>query len=198
MLMSTQTQFLFRNMETSPALKAHAENRLEKLSRFFADPLKVNCTFEVTKIDHRAAFDVTLRNGLKLHASETTENMYSSVDLALAKMERQVRRYKSRISDHQPSRGRVAKVKESFMTESASTAVQESVPEAPAYTVVREKESSADRLSVDEAVMQMNLLHRSFLVFTNQKNEHINVVYRAADGTYGLIETPGYVDPSAE
>lgn len=195
MLMSSQTQFLFRNMDTSPALKAHAENRLEKLSRFFSDPLKVSCTFEVTKIDHCASFDVTLHNGLKLHASETTENMYSSVDLALAKMERQVRRYKSRISDHQPPKGRVAKIKESFMTESASTAVQESIPEAPAYTVVREKESSADRLSVDEAVMQMNLLHRSFLVFTNQKNDHINVVYRAPDGTYGLIETPGYVNP---
>lgn len=194
--MSTQVQFLFRNMDTSPALKAHAENRLEKLSRFFSDPLKINCTFEVTKIDHSASFDVTLRNGLRLHASETTENMYSSVDLALAKMERQVRRYKSRISEHQPARGRVARVRESFMTESASAAVQESVPEAPAYTVVRETESQADRLSVDEAIMQMNLLHRTFLVFTNQKNDHINVVYRAPDGTFGLIETQGYVDPS--
>lgn len=195
--MSTQTQFLFRNMDSSEALKTHAENRLEKLSRYFSDPLKINCTFEVTKIDHSASFDVTLRNGLRLHASETTENMYSSVDLALAKMERQVRRYKSRISDHKPAQGRVAKVRESFMTESASAAVQESVPEAPAYTVVREKESQAERLSVDEAIMQMNLLHRSFLVFTNQKNDHINVVYRAEDGTFGLIETQGYVDPSA-
>lgn len=195
--MSSQIQFLFRNMDSSDALKAHAENRLEKLSRFFSDPLKINCTFEVTKIDHSAAFDVTLRNGLRLHASETTENMYSSVDLALAKMERQVRRYKSRISDHQPMQGRRAKVKESVMSESASVALQESPPEAPAYTVIREKEFHAERLSVDEAIMQMNLLQRNFLIFTNQKSEHINVVYRGEGGTYSLIETEGFVDPSA-
>ncbi|MCA9700346.1 MAG: ribosome-associated translation inhibitor RaiA, partial [Myxococcales bacterium] len=69
-----------------------------KIKRYFSDPLKVNCTFSVEKINHIAQFDVTLRNGLQLHSSETTENMYSSIDMALAKMERQVRRYKARIT----------------------------------------------------------------------------------------------------
>lgn len=188
-----QTQFNFRNFESSQALKDHAEQRLEKLSRYFSDPMHVSCTFEVAKIDHIAAFDVTLRNGLRLFASETTENMYSSIDLALAKMERQVRRYKERISDHKPSKGRVTKVLESVVAESQKASA-EPVPEGPAYTVARAKEFVAERLSVDEAIMQMNLLHRSFLVFTNQKTDHINVVYRNEDQSFGLIETQGLVD----
>lgn len=198
-----QTQFLFRHMESSDALRSYAEDRLAKIERYFADPIKVSCTFEVAKIQHIASFDVTLRNGLQLHASESTENMYSSVDMALAKMERQVRRYKDRITNHKPSKGKVAKIRQLVFSEAQAAAKvdtdsppPEKLPEMPAYTVVRCKESRAERLTVDEAIMQMNLLHRSFLVFTNRSTDHINVVYTRADRSFGLIETQGHVDTS--
>ncbi len=203
-----QTQFVFRHMESSDALRSYAEERLEKIKRYFSDPLKVSCTFTVEKINHLAAFDVTLRNGLALHAEETTENMYSSIDMALAKMERQVRRYKDRIKSHQPNRGRAAKVRQAvFAVESMdyaepvpSTAPREDsdaidvsrAGEGPA--VVREKEFRAERLDVKQAVMQMDLLHKSFFVFTNAETGDINVVYRADDGHIGLIETRGHVN----
>jgi putative sigma-54 modulation protein len=106
-----QTHFVFRQMDSSSALRGYAEERLEKIKRYFADPLRISCTFSVEKIEHIAEFEVVLRNGLQLHASEATENMYSSVDLALAKMERQVRRYKDRIRHHKGHEGRSAKVR---------------------------------------------------------------------------------------
>ena len=59
--------------------------------------------------------------------------------------------------------------------------------------VVREQEFRAERLDVHQAIMQMNLLHKSFLVFTNKETDHINVVYRMDEG-YGLVETRGHVD----
>ena len=64
-----QTHFVFRQMESSNALRGYAEERLEKIKRYFADPLRISCTFSVDKIMHSASFDVTLRNGLQLHAS---------------------------------------------------------------------------------------------------------------------------------
>ena len=103
-----QTQFVFRHMDSSDAVRNYAEERLTKIKRYFSDPLKVSAVFSVEKINHIAQFDVTLRNGLTLHSSEQTESMYSSIDLALAKMERQVRRYKDRITNHKPHKGRAA------------------------------------------------------------------------------------------
>lgn len=199
-----QTQFVFRHMESSDAMRNYAEERLHKISRYFSDPMKVSCVFSVEKIHHVAQFDVTLRNGLQLHASEATENMYSSIDMALAKMERQVRRYKDRISNHQPQKGRMAKIRvATFAAEPEEVAVDaaQAAPTTPSSSptddlpaVIREKEFRAERLDVQQAIMQMNLLHKQFLVFTNNRTGDINVVYRDEGNTYGLIETNGHVD----
>lgn len=198
-----QTQFVFRHMDSSDALRNYAEERLAKIKRYFSDPLKVNCTFEVEKIHHIAAFDVVLRNGLQLHSSEKTENMYSSIDMALAKMERQVRRYKERISAHKPHKGKAARVRQAVVTaesfEEAEAAEARVAAPAPAEVpagpaLVHEKEFRAERLTVSEAIMQLNLMHKQFLVFTNTATHDINVVYRLENGDYGVIETRGHVD----
>lgn len=205
-----QTQFVFRHMDSSEALRNYAEDRLTKIKRYFSDPLKVSCTFAVEKINHIAQFDVTLRNGLQLHSSETTENMYSSIDMALAKMERQVRRYKDRITNHKPHKGRAKRVRQvvikgnafeqpETMVESEQRRADEHEPtstpnlDEAAAKIVREKEFHAERLTVQEAVMQLNLAHKQFLVFTNLETGDINVIYRM-DEDYGLIETRGHVD----
>src|SRR5262245_611341 len=148
-----QTQFVFRHMDSSDAVRNYAEERLTKIKRYFSDPLKVSAVFSVEKINHIAQFDVTLRNGLTLHSSQQTESMYSSIDLALAKMERQVRRYKDRITNHKPSKGRAARVRqvvlsgESFEhpeppSESGSrpapAAATVEAPAEPEFKIVRE------------------------------------------------------------
>jgi putative sigma-54 modulation protein len=196
-------------MESSDALRSYAEERLGKISRYFADPLKVHCTLSVEKLDHVAQFDVTLRNGLQLHSSETTENMYSSIDMALAKMERQVRRYKDRITSHKPSQGRAAKVRQAVISADSVVPSEAEIDVRPSDSmmasrgeveagrgprVMREQEFRAERLDVEGAIMQMNLMHKSFLVFTNMDTGDINVVYQLSDGNYGLIETRGHVD----
>lgn len=197
-----QAQFHFRSITPSDALREYAEERLGKIRRYFSDPIRVLGTFEVHKLDHVARFDVTLRNGLQLQASESTENMYSSIDLALAKMERQVRRYKDRIKHHKQHPGRSAKIRMRVLAERGldevavpaevapePTPAPEPAPEPAGPTIVREREFVAERLSVNQAIMQMNLLHNAFLVFTNSDTGDINVVYRRDDGDYGLIET---------
>ncbi len=190
-----QTHFVFRHMESSPALRAYAEERLEKIKRYFADPLKISCTFSVEKLRQIAQFDVTLRNGLQLHASESTENLYSSVDLALAKMERQVRRYKDRIRHHKPHEGRTAKVRlgviaAETVTDEVAEAAQKAreAQKAEQSATVHTKTIRAERLSADQAIMQMNLMHKQFFVFTNVDTGEVNVVYRLDNGDFGIIE----------
>ena len=195
-----QSHFVFRHMESSEPLRNYAEERLSKISKYFSDPMKVSCTFAVEKIQHVAQFDVTLRNGLQLHASESTENMYSSIDLALAKMERQVRRYKDKITNHKPNRGRAAKIRQTIVAPEGLERNLASEMELPhtakpsSLPVVRTKEFKTERMSAEQAAMQMNLMQRSFLVFTNEISGDINVIYRDDDSNYGLIETNGHVD----
>jgi len=203
-----QTHFVFRHMDSSSALRGYAEERLEKIKRYFADPLRISCTFSVEKIEHIAEFEVVLRNGLQLHASEATENMYSSVDLALAKMERQVRRYKDRIRHHKGHEGLSAKVRlgviaserETDELAEANAGAPESGAEAPAGLaqgrVIRAREVETERLTIDQAIMQMNLRHKAFYVFTNAVTGSVNVLYRRDEATYGLIE-PEAIEPAA-
>ncbi|MCA9638507.1 MAG: ribosome-associated translation inhibitor RaiA [Myxococcales bacterium] len=206
-----QTHFVFRQMESSNALRGYTEERLEKIKRYFADPLRISCTFSVEKIYHIAEVEVVLRNGLQLHASEATENMYSSVDMALAKMERQVRRYKDRIRHHKAHEGRSAKVRLGVLAAERETDEQvgevepaeaqapavEAAPERPQVKVIKVSEIDTERLTVEQAVMQMNLVHKAFYVFTNAETGGVNVVYRRDDDTYGLIEAADGVEPAS-
>jgi len=203
-------------METSNALRGYTEERLEKIKRYFADPLRISCTFSVEGIRHIADVEVVLRNGLQLHASESTENMYSSVDLALAKMERQVRRYKDRIRRHKAPEGRSAKVRLGVLaaeretderaihlvtpveTEAeAAEAAEESPRQELPVKVLRVSEIETERLTIEQAIMQMNLVHKAFYVFTNADGGAVNIVYRRDDATYGLIEAAEDPDPAA-
>jgi putative sigma-54 modulation protein len=133
--------------------------------------------------------------------------------MALAKMERQVRRYKDKIKHHRASAGESAKFKLAVLAEESGLDLPllpedgpslgdqpdepTPAPEDSGARVVRESEFSARRLTVDEAIMQLNLLHNAFLVFTNAGSGEINVIYRRDDGNYGLIETHARVTPGA-
>jgi putative sigma-54 modulation protein len=97
----------FRHMAVSQAVKSYAEERLEKIKKYFhGEPIAAHATFAVERLhNHMAEFQITLPNGIVIQARETTEDMYSSIDLAGARLERQVRKWKEKIRDHKPHSG---------------------------------------------------------------------------------------------
>jgi putative sigma-54 modulation protein len=139
---------------------------------------------------------ITLHNGLVIKGVETTEDMYSSIDLVMAKIERQVRRYKEKIRSHKGNEGlhqqreithSVLKVPEPDEGRAATGNGHAQAAAEP--KIMKKSKFFAQPLTPNEAVMQMNLLGNDFLVFTNAASHEVNVVYRRGDGTYGLIET---------
>ena len=102
-----QVTTTFRHMETSQPVRQHALERLDKVRKYFTkEPLSGHAVFSVeNNHQYTAELQITLPNGLLVQARETTEDMYSSIDLAGARLERQVRRWKDRISDHKPHGG---------------------------------------------------------------------------------------------
>jgi putative sigma-54 modulation protein len=120
--------------------------------------------------------------------------MYSSIDLVMAKIERQVRRHKDKIRHHKAREGLsemsvLHHVLESDGANGAAQAANEQTAPAPNSRITKTDSYAAQLLHVDEAVMQLDLQHQNFLVFKNHTTGQINVVYRREDGNYGLIET---------
>ena len=177
----------FRHMDATDPLKEYAVEKLHKIRKYFPDPIQAHVVLSTEKHLHHADVNITLHNGIVLKGRESTEDMYSSVDLVMAKIERQVRKYKERIRNHKPASGPTVHVRHQVVEAASVEAADGAV--TPTARVIKSSRFVAKAMSIDEAVMQMNLLGNEFLVFTNAESEEINVVYRRGDGDYGLIET---------
>jgi putative sigma-54 modulation protein len=178
-----QTSVTFRHMDPSEPLKQHVLSKLERIRKFFPDPIRAQIVLSLERYRHKADIIITLHNGLAIKGKELTEDMYSAIDMVMEKIERQVRRYKDRIDSHRPAPGPEVLVHYEVMEPVEAQA------KSPEYKVVKSSRFFARPLSIDEAVMQMNLLGNEFLVFTNAESRDVNVVYKRSDGNYGLIET---------
>ena len=109
-----QLSTTFRHMDGSQAVREYAADKLEKIRKYFnKDPISAHAVFSVERgFHHVADLNITLPNGIVINAKETTEDMYSSIDLAAARIERQVRKWKDKIRDHKPHGGPSTSVRE--------------------------------------------------------------------------------------
>lgn len=170
----------FRHMEPSEALKSYAEEKLERVKKYIDEPIAVQVFLTVEKIRHMAEVTITAK-GITIKAAEESNDMYASIDSVSDKIERQLRRFKERIKAHKPaSDARERQVQKSIVE-------AQSIEETTEPVIIKTKSFSMKPMSVEEAVMQMELLHKDFLVYTEASTENINVVYRRKDGNYGLI-----------
>lgn len=171
----------FRHTEPSDALKAYAEEKLERVRKYIDEPITAQVFLTVEKIRHSADVTITAK-GITIKASEETNDMYAAIDMVMDKIERQLQRYKERLKDHKPG----SETSERMFLKSVVEA--ESIETRSEPVIIKSSTFSTKPMSVDEAVMQMDLLHKDFLVFTNSVNDAINVIYRRKDGNFGLIE----------
>lgn len=186
-----QVSVTFRHMEPTEALKEFAAEKVARIRKLIHTPTDAEVVLSVERYMHQA--DITIKaHGVIMRGKEKSEDMYASIDRAMAKIERQVKRYKSKLSAHKAREGKDAKIKLNILEAQRE-------PEAPEPEVtnnglppeiIETKEVVAPTLSVDEALMQMDLIHADFFVFINAQSHAINVLYRRNEGTFGLIETP--------
>ncbi|MCA9676359.1 MAG: ribosome-associated translation inhibitor RaiA [Kofleriaceae bacterium] len=187
-------------MEPTDSLKAYARDRMERIRKYLPDPISCHVVMSTERHNHRIEVNFQLHNGLSIAGHETTENMYSSIDLCIAKIERQVRKYKGKLEERrtrphgvEPLPWSHSIVKEAFHGvddhhgHNGEAVHVEGMP--PDFKVVRTEKFHANPMSVSDAIVQLNLLHENFLVFRNEGDETVAVVYRREDGSYGLIET---------
>jgi putative sigma-54 modulation protein len=194
-----QLSTTFRHMDGSQAVREYTAEKLDKIRKYFKGPISAHAVFSVERgFHHCCDLSLSLPNGLVVSAKETTEDMYSSIDLATARIERQVRRWKDKIRDHKPHGGPAATVRERVIPadeleprpsggEAAPPPTEP--PASPGYRIIKDERVTARSMTVEDAVMQLNLLGDEILVFTDADTEAMTVLYRRSDGNYGLIAT---------
>ncbi|MBP7892485.1 MAG: ribosome-associated translation inhibitor RaiA [Firmicutes bacterium] len=171
-----------RNVAVTDALRAYAEKKVAKMQKYFERGImEAQVSMTIERGIH--SVDITIQvDGLLLRGEEHTGDMYASIDGAIDNIERQIRKYKTRINRRLRQEGN--KLVESMVAVGPAA----NVVEAPEPKVVKTKRFAIKPMSVEEAIMQMELLGHDFFVFMDDSSEDVNVVYRRRDGNYGLIE----------
>ena len=167
--------FTGKKMDVTEDLRAYAERKIGKLDRLFRNESEAFVTFSMERGRCRA--EVTLRNnGMFYRVSELTSDMYASIDSAVAAIERQIRKNKTRLEK---------KLRENAFERSAVPDVDEQPEE---FEIIRAKRFSMKPMQVEEAVLQMELLGHEFFAFKNEDEDGaFAVVYKRKSGGYGLI-----------
>lgn len=177
--------FTEKKVTLPKSLHSYAEKKVGKLERYFKTDSEANLVFSVEK--DRNKVELTIRSGPTiLRVAESTSDMFASVDAAVTSMERQLRKHKTRLE----KRLRRDAFERTVADEEVSTFVPE-VVEEDEFRVVRTKRFSIKPMTVDEAILQMDLLGHTFFAFKNEDNGAFAVVYKRNDGGYGLIEDEG-------
>ena len=169
-----------KNIEATPALVDYANKKLSKLNKHFDKTADVQVVMSVIREAHIVEVTVNL-NGMILRGEESTGDMYASIDMVVDKLEKQVDKYKTRMNKSMRQRGM-----RSISEKHAAVEAEERMEEPP--QVVRTKRFPLKPMTVEEAILQMDLLGHNFFVFANADSAAVNVIYRRKDGNYGLIE----------
>ncbi|GIO12305.1 ribosomal subunit interface protein [Cohnella xylanilytica] len=179
-----------QRMEVTNALRDYVEKKLSRLERYFEAPPQsdVHVTLSATKGMHAVEVTIPLA-GVLLRAEVKSEDMYASIDLVVDKLERQIRKHKTKVNRQIRQNGTARTLfKEDYGTGySRGTTAVAPYEEEEEYELVRTKSFNLKPMDVEEAILQMNMVGHNFYVFANSDTREVNVVYRRNDGKYGLI-----------
>ncbi|AHD03996.1 ribosome-associated translation inhibitor RaiA [Paenibacillus larvae] len=171
------------NIELTEALKDYVDKKISKLDKYFEAPLASEASVTLSVIKDMHTVEVTIPiSGALLRAEVKNDDMYASIDLVVDKLERQIRKYKTKMNRRIRQEGGK---RDLFVMEPSSVA---NTVEEEEYELVRTKRFTLKPMDVEEAILQMNMVGHNFFVFANMDTDQVNVVYKREDGRYGLIE----------
>ena len=168
-----------KNIDVTPALREIVEKKISKLDRYFKPNVAARATLTVQK--NSQIFEVTIPfNGVILRCEESTDDMYKSIDLVQAKLERQIRKQRTKLQRRNNESLRFSNFDEVALEEDDQG------------EIVKVKKFNIKPMSTEEAILQMELVEHNFFVFKDSDTDNVNVIYKRKDGNYGLLE-PDYI-----
>ncbi|MDO5696217.1 MAG: ribosome-associated translation inhibitor RaiA [Eubacteriales bacterium] len=167
-----------KNIQVTESMKEVVREKIGRLDKYFKEDVEVQATLSVEK--DRQKIEVTIpMKGHIIRAEEESDDMYVSIDIVVDIIERQIRKYKTKLLKRK--KGEAAEgYTQSFL--------QDEEPGEEEIKIVRTKRFGFKPMKPEEACVQMELLRHGFFVFVNGDTEEVNVVYKRKDGSYGIIE----------
>lgn len=165
-----------KNIEVTEGLRAAVEDKIGKLEKYFTSDTEVHVTMSVEK--ERQKIEVTIPvKGNIIRSEQVSNDMYVSIDLVEEIIERQLKKYKTKLVDKKQSAGFFSQdyIEKDYMDEEE-------------IKIVRTKKFDIKPMYPEDACIQMELLGHNFFVFCNAETDEVNVVYKRKGNTYGLIE----------
>lgn len=172
-----------KNMQLTDALRETSIKKIRRLDKFFQQDVEAKAVLSIE--NHKALkvqkVEVTIPFNTKiLRVEEVSDDMYNAIDDAVEALERQIRKYKTKLeAKHQNN--------DSVRFENIEPLEVEEYDDEE-FKVVKTKKFAIKPMAIEEAILQMDLLKHNFFVFLNSDSEEVNVVYKRKDNNYGLIE----------
>ncbi len=172
-----------RHFDVTDSIEEYIRKKMEKLNKYFDQIMDANATLSAEK--NRQIFEVTLQaKKAIIRAEEDSDDMYTSIDRVVEKLERQIKKYKEKL--YTKTYNEQNRSKESNVIDNQE--IDEISQENEDVRIVKTKRFVIKPMSPEEASLQMELLGHSFYVFNNELTNQINVIYKRKDGNFGLIE----------
>ena len=165
-----------RNIDITEGLKSAVQEKLGKLERYFTPEPEIHVTLSVEKDRQKIEVTIPVKGNI-IRSEQVSSDMYVSIDLVEEVIERQLRKYKTKIVNQQQAGGNFQKefVEDEFL-------------EDEEVNIIRTKKFGIKPMYPEDACVQMELLGHNFYVFRNAETDEVNVVYKRKGNTYGLIE----------
>jgi putative sigma-54 modulation protein len=176
-----QVAVTFRHMKTHEGVKAYVKEKVEKLRKYLENPREVHVVLAVEKFRHIAEITVVADGGI-FNSQGRDNDLYAAVDQMVDKMERQVRERREKARQ---KRANASSPKSPLRLRGKTGEEKE---EEDLSSLVRRRRTVAKPMSLEEALSQLHVSKKDFLVFVNSDSEQMNVVYRSQDGGYEWVE----------
>ncbi len=169
-----------QKVEVTDAIKTYVEKRIGKLDKYFSNStdLVANVLLKVKGKDQTVEITIPIQK-MVLRAEDTNKDLYAAIDLVSEKLERQIRKNKTRIMQRKTKDTNI-----DFNIDYDNSKFEEDK-----NNVVKRKQFEAKPMSEEEAILQMNMLDHEFFVYQDSETNRICVLYKRKDGDYGIIET---------
>jgi ribosomal subunit interface protein len=176
------------NIEVTPAIREYVASKVGKIEKYFDEVPEASAHVNLKIYSDRngkAEVTIPLPN-IVLRAEETSPDLYGSIDLVADKLERQMRKYKTKVNR---KFRRVSQPSEEYQPVDPDLLNDDKEDNGPNLRIVRTKRFDLKPMNAEEAVLQMEMLGHDFFVFLDGETNSTNIVYKRDDGDFGLIET---------
>lgn len=170
-------RFTGQSLKITTGMKAHLEEHLERLEKYAPRLVEAHVFLKKEKYWYRTEVTLLAKNFRAFGEGASKENIFAAIDEAYERVEKQLKKFRAKAKDHHKKAGKGLDLLES-----------ENVLSSKRPKIVSTSDFAAKPMSAEEASLQLELSPESFLVFLNESNNVVNVIYKRKDGDHGLIE----------